>query len=214
VSGPLGRLQPADDGSVADWVFGALYPFERFDVGMVIPPGFKAYCCLLHSDHVPEGEVPSRLSVEDARSLAAVLESGTSTPDRCWFCLWSGWGWLHVSAGSIAPVGGEPSGWRDPLIAVERFAASAPLVGTQDREYHLFSGPVEAVEDTSLPSFSRELPCLWWPDDRAWIVATEIDLSWTYVGGASDLIDRVIAAWRFDGWRGGVDDPIRWDETG
>ncbi len=205
-------MQPADNGSVADWVFGSLHPFERFDVGMVIPPGFAAYCCLLHSDHIREGEVPYGVRVEDVRSLAGVLKSGTSTPDRCWFCLWSGWGWLHVSAGSIAPVGGEPSGWRDPLIEVEQFAASAQLVGTLVRQYHLFSGPVEAVEDTSLPWFSHELPNLWWPDDRAWIVATEIDLSWTYVGGASEVIDQTIEAWRFDGWHVGTDDPIRWDQ--
>ena len=37
-------------------------------------------------------------------------------------------------------------------------------------------------------------PNLWWPDDRAWCVATEIDLAWTYVGGSAALIDDVLAS--------------------
>ena len=36
-------------------------------------------------------------------------------------------------------------------------------------------------------------PNLWWPDDRAWCVATEIDLAWTYVGGTTALIRDVLA---------------------
>ena len=37
-------------------------------------------------------------------------------------------------------------------------------------------------------------PNLWWPDDRAWCVATEIDLAWTYVGGSGALISDVLAS--------------------
>ena len=36
-------------------------------------------------------------------------------------------------------------------------------------------------------------PSLWWPDDRAWFVATEIDFNWTYVGGTRDCIEGVLA---------------------
>jgi hypothetical protein len=37
-------------------------------------------------------------------------------------------------------------------------------------------------------------PNLWWPVDRAWCVASEIDLPWTFVGGSTKLIDAVIGA--------------------
>jgi hypothetical protein len=48
---------------------------------------------------------------------------------------------------------------------------------------------------------------LWWPDDHAWIVATEVDLNSTYVGGSSacvaDLLDNpgleVLSATAMDG---------------
>jgi len=32
---------------------------------------------------------------------------------------------------------------------------------------------------------------LWWPADRAWFVATEIDFEWAFVAGTEDLIDRL-----------------------
>jgi hypothetical protein len=214
MSGPLGALQPADDGLVAGWVFGSLHAHDEFDVGMVIPPGFDAYACLLHSDQSDDDQVRGQPNLEGIRTLADALRGATSTEDSCWFCIWNGWGWLHVSAGAIAPVGPERQGWRDQLVEVEQFAASAPLVGDQYREYHLFSGPIGAVVDSSLPAMPYQSPSLWWPDDKAWIVASEIDLSWTYVGGPPEVIDRLIAAWRFDGWRVGPEDPIRWDEIG
>jgi len=36
-------------------------------------------------------------------------------------------------------------------------------------------------------------PNLWWPDDRAWCVASEIDLDETFVGGTRTLIDDILA---------------------
>ncbi len=37
-----------------------------------------------------------------------------------------------------------------------------------------------------------QTPNLWWPEDRAWFVATEIDLAWTYVGGREALIEQLV----------------------
>ena len=34
---------------------------------------------------------------------------------------------------------------------------------------------------------------LWWPDDRAWFVSTEIDFAWTYVGGTTALLEGLLA---------------------
>jgi hypothetical protein len=36
-------------------------------------------------------------------------------------------------------------------------------------------------------------PNLWWPDDRSWCVASEIDFPYTYVGGSSKLIEEILA---------------------
>jgi hypothetical protein len=212
VNGPLGELRPGDDVAVAAWVFDALYAFHRPEVGSIIPPGFPAYCCLLHSERNDNDQVHGRPRLEDVHALAEILRVATSTPDHCWFGVWNGWGWLHISAGSITGLGGERPGWRDPLVQVGRFAASAPRVGHQFREYHLFGGPIDAVGESSPSVVGYQAPSLWWPDDRAWIVASEIDLSWTYVGGAEPVIERALAVWPFDGRRVTPDDPILWDE--
>ena len=36
-------------------------------------------------------------------------------------------------------------------------------------------------------------PQLWWPDDRSWIAATEIDLVSTYIAGSDGLVDELMA---------------------
>ena len=63
------------------------------------------------------------------------------------------------------------------------------------RDYLLRRGPIEAA--SALSSGHRSAPevspNLWWPDDRAWFVATEIDYMWTYVGGPQEVIDAVLA---------------------
>jgi hypothetical protein len=51
-------------------------------------------------------------------------------------------------------------------------------------------------------------PNLWWPDDRAWVVASEIDLAWSYLGGSADLVDAVVADGRFRARRVAASDPI------
>ena len=69
------------------------------------------------------------------------------------------------------------------------------------REFWLFDGAIGGVASIgSVSTFQedrhtivRRSPQWWWPDDRAWFVATEIDDSWTYVGGTSELIDTIEA---------------------
>jgi hypothetical protein len=39
--------------------------------------------------------------------------------------------------------------------------------------------------------FDRPTAGLWWPVDRAWFVATEIDLEWTFVAGDTELIEHL-----------------------
>jgi hypothetical protein len=33
---------------------------------------------------------------------------------------------------------------------------------------------------------------LWWPEDRSWCVATEIDFTWTYVGGDTAVVQELV----------------------
>jgi hypothetical protein len=43
-----------------------------------------------------------------------------------------------------------------------------------------------------------QTPNLWWPEDHSWCVASEIDLSSTYVGGPSGLIEQLVTDERLE----------------
>ena len=59
------------------------------------------------------------------------------------------------------------------------------------RGYLLFQGPLDGVMaflDRRGTPFWEDSPNVWWPEDRAWYVATDIDLYDTYVGGSGECI--------------------------
>ena len=103
--------------------------------------------------------------------LVDLLRERTATPEQCWFCVWDGWG--GVDHGGRARV------------------------HLPQRDYALYGGPIEmALASLEHPRFGEDddeewddarnyrSPNLWWPEDRTWFVATEIDFAWTYVGGS------------------------------
>ncbi|MFI2205117.1 hypothetical protein ACH47Z_30895 [Streptomyces sp. NPDC020192] len=114
-------------------------------------------------EHPAEGPTPPGV----ARALVPVLARHTTTPERCWFGLWDGygrWDFGHV-----------------------------PVFETPGREEVLLGGALaDAVSPTSLDEFA-ELPDLWWPADRAWILGGDVDLTSTYVGGSAELIADLLA---------------------
>ena len=203
-------FQHSDAVAEAAWLEPRLSSFDSGEVRSVVPDGFESYARLLHPLHPPvdsqrpvrwrevaawsgieitsgvqfpdlafpehepagaepwPGHVPQvgSLHPADAQALAAVLARHTSTPGRCWFCLWEGWGALAL-----------------PASRRVEFPA---------RSYVLFTGPLSAVLSL-ITAHDGYSPNLWWPDDRAWCVATEIDLPWTYVGGSDALVGDVLA---------------------
>jgi len=195
------------DVSPAEWIGPRLHPFAQ-DIGSVIPEGFAAYARLFHpvdldssrrerwSDvaarngrivhsetqfHMiaaPRGQTPSvrdqraarprtgTLQLEQRRILVEHLRRATTTPDVCWFAMWEGFGGL------------DDGGIRE-------------RVELPNRNYVLYGGAIDrALEPRMDPFPFDQSPNLWWPEDRAWFVATEIDFDSTFVGGD----DRLIAA--------------------
>src|SRR5437660_9833332 len=55
------------------------------------------------------------------------------------------------------------------------------------RDYLLFTGSVQQGAGW------EDGPNLWWPADRTWCVASEIDFPYTYVGGSRSLNEEVVA---------------------
>ena len=99
-----------------------------------------------------------------------MLREFTLTPERCYFCIWDGYGFL------------------DPT-RYER----APRVRVPHRDYLLFRGSLEAVTSFADAVLGWKSPNIWWPEDHAWCVATEIDIFETYVGGSEGCIQRILS---------------------
>jgi hypothetical protein len=181
-------VMPSEDVAQADWIGPRLHPFRNYDAGSVIPTGFEAYARL---DHERTGVLPA----EVAEALVRVLCRHTSTSDELWMALWEGYGYVHGPGPSFVAftaVGPEPRPEDPPL---QRFAMryppfrrrGGPRIQLPGRDYVLYRGAPERAAGW------MDGPNLWWPDDHAWCVASEIDLTWTYVGGTTALVDELIS---------------------
>lgn len=98
-----------------------------------------------------------------AEPLIAVLARHTATADRCWLAVWEGWSGLP----------GQIRAW--------------PTFQAPERRYHLGSGPIDALRTWPQP------PNLCWPEDRAWCLATEVDLDSTYLGASRACVEELLA---------------------
>lgn len=212
----IGDYVTAPDAAPAGWVAAGLRGFGA-SVLSVVPAGFQAYarifhparrrdrdgwvsvswrevaaangrvahramqwCSLVGSCDLVEGSRPQpgvwdvepvagHLPRDLATELAGLLAAQTTTPRRCWFAVWDGFGDLAV------PAEGPPS------FAVPQ------------RRLLLLGGTVRAVGTSSLSMAGGwRTPNLWWPEDRAWCVATEVDLMTTYVGGSHACVRQLL----------------------
>jgi hypothetical protein len=158
-----------------------------------------------------QGPQEGSLWVPDAEVLAANVQDWTATPEDCWFCVWDGFGWDAARTVAVLTRTGQPGEiiqepGRDPVPGPAR---AGPRVHLPHRDYFLYTGPAEAVAAlASLDGTGEQYPNLWWPADRAWCVASEIDLPWTYVGGPRGLIDAILADERIEALPAAPEDPV------
>ncbi|OLC54075.1 MAG: hypothetical protein AUH85_12630 [Chloroflexi bacterium 13_1_40CM_4_68_4] len=214
------------DLSPAQWIQERVHPFAQ-DIGSLVPDVFESYARVLHPARLaaPDGErdvtwrqiaranrrlfhpqmqfgnvagtwsarephtsnwsstpSPGTLTITLARALSRVLVAHTSSP-RCWFAIWDGWGCV-----------GRPV---------------LPKFELPGRAYFLAEGDVDDVTQTACEgNFWFQSASLWWPDDRAWLVATEVDLDSTYVGGAAAAIDALLTDPALEAVRADIADGI------
>ena len=131
------------------------------------------------------------------QALTRVLETFTTTPDRCWFCIWDGWGFWWADAHSpLYPPDVDPeevAAYRRRAEEQDQLLRGTPRVHAEARSYFLFRGPLSAASLFEFEGWYQS-PNLWWAQDRAWVVATEIDAYATYIGGSRECVDRILAA--------------------
>lgn len=182
------------DTSAADWVVERLRPWDRDRVRIhsFMPDAFESYAYVPQPAESPVDGRPPRSALA---SLTTFLGAWTDVTERCWFCVWEGWGsWWEGAHGVLAS--GTPAQRRaaqDPLDRErDRVLRATPRVRGQHREYFLFRAPLGSANGLA-EVVDGEWPNLWWPDSRAWFVSTEIYALSTYVGGPTALIDGLVA---------------------
>ena len=175
------------------------------------------------TDVDPSGPRSGNLPPQLLKALCETLSENTATPEACYFCLWEGYGWSPDAGGRITftPLGyegpaEEPFSYSDSVPEFIRNAWSSEWrVHLPERDYLFFEGPVESATEfghyLTADHFLPQSPSLFWPRDRAWCVASEIDLYCTLVGGSDALVESLIANPALEAWRVFPDDPITSD---
>jgi hypothetical protein len=156
------------------------------------------------------GELPLTLATRLAESLAEF----TRDAEHCLFGVWEGWGvpdvivaWREGTSEEDArraqqAVEAEITAWHDLLDSAPAFDLPA------QRTMHVLEGPLDAVSE--FYEGDRDPPSLWWPENRAWCVGTDIDLMTTYVGGSGDAISALLADEQVEVLRVPVDQSVTW----
>ena len=162
------REQPVRWSTIASWTGRTVHPLMQFErVANLSESHGEIY------KDPPWGLIPRHGSIpeRECRILVDVLRGFTSTPDRCYFGLWEGYGYL-----------------------AQNLYKESSRVRAPHRKYLLFRGPLEGVMSFLIreSSFWGDTPSIWWPADRAWCVATDIDLYDTYLGGSDECIEAVL----------------------
>ena len=161
--------RPVRWSTVASWTGRAVHPLMQFErISDLSEDPHDMYKDPPWGSHPRIGSIPER----ECRTLVEVLRSFTSTPGNCFFCLWEGYGNIDT-----------------------RLYKASSRVRAPGRDYLLFRGPIDAIMAfiTRDGPFWGHSPSIWWPEDRAWCVATDIDLFDTYVGGSEECIEAVLS---------------------
>jgi hypothetical protein len=157
------------------------------------------------------GERPytGELAEDKLDQLCLILARHTATPETTFFgmsTIMSGFAEEWPDAPRLEQPSREWVVLKGPLAAVDQIAISSRHGSRFSFGFVVRSdGRREAVSGDEMPErFSREVPNLIWPEDRAWFVASEVDLDSTLVGGSRDLLDELLASpdlevWEVDG---------------
>ncbi|MBF4609590.1 hypothetical protein [Curtobacterium sp. VKM Ac-1393] len=168
-------------------------------------------------------------------ALTEHLAEATSTPDGLVGAIWDGWGYL--SGGSTLAVGwqGPDEPTAEEIESMRRYVVEQQAVHDEEqtairvalaverfawphRECFLLSMTLQQLADPTWLDHARigtavdlaHTPQMLWPEDRAWVLASEIDWDSTIVGGSRALVDAVLDDDRFEAFPVDEDSDLTW----
>lgn len=104
--------------------------------------------------------------------------------DRCWFAIWEG----NTILDDVRHYAGRmKAGWMGMFLIADAITAA------DNRFRTLLS------------------PNLWWPQDRTWCVATNVDLMASYVGGSRQCVEAILASPELEAFEVSAEMNVQWD---
>lgn len=174
-----------------------------------VNPTLYDYAKLRAGDVVIEGPEEGSLLLEVARALWPILEPHTDTRNECFFAIWEGFGCLprtvldapafeiparkfHLFTGPLEAIKGTfCTADSEEAVSMGTFVAyHREEVGLEESEFDEAQEKLADLLASQEPSYQSAN--LWWPEDRAWCVATEIDFNTTYIAGTQGLVDALL----------------------
>lgn len=146
------------------------------------------------------------LEPEVLAPLCDVLSRHTETPRECFFCLWEGYGWMRGTYRQTF-MGAQ----QVILPALPQDLLNAPRLQHPARTYLLLTGALPAARQLAEIGPSHQSPNIFWPADRAWCIASEIDFDSTLVGGSEKLITTLVDVPALDVWQVRPADSLAFD---
>lgn len=201
-------LRAPGSAAPADWLASARTG-EFGTVGGLVPGRHTAFA-RLHAPPPAEGGDDWWPSYRELfERVAEIGARHTATPETAWYAIWEGHGFDSVGtqvASREAPADDderrEREAYRRQLrdenerrtAEIRRGLAAVPRFDAPHRSYYLVTGAVADVRGLRYPSDDDwRNPDLWWPDDRSWFVATDVDCWALYVGGSVGFVAEIEA---------------------
>ena len=119
-----------------------------------------------------EGHLP----YPEIAALMELLYFYTTTPQNCWFAVWEGFA----------------------ALASETRYADAARVDLRKMKYILLRGPIQGARLSFAVPPGEQGPNVWWPDDRAWCVVSDVDMTSTYIAGTAACVESVLSDARLE----------------
>ncbi len=200
------HLEAAATVAPANWIEGACGG-ASWTVGALVPNQYRLFLRV----HAPEPGVDWWSAYRRLfETTASIGERHTSSPNTAWFAVWEGHGFADAMTQTY---------WQEPLddatrreleqersrlrdedkrsnAAIRAALSLIPRFDLPNRAYYLLAGPVAAATQLGEPGPVAKWrnPDLFWPDDRRWFVATDVDFWSLYVGGDHDFITELASS--------------------
>jgi hypothetical protein len=195
-------------------------------VGDVVPTGFDAYVRIMHPVPTPDGPTSWAVIAEQTGRVAhprmqwqaiAYPAQGRQAPAVTGDGPAQGAFPLDLTANLIDILSIHTSTPETTHFAVAAATAGLPeaqmpTIDHAGRPHLLFVADLSAgtrafvLSPDGEPVDPHVSPHLWWPDDHAWVVATDVDFRSTMVAAPRTCADQIMADPTFETFEVGVDD--------